>query len=511
MTLIVFRRSHLVLAAAYYLTLCAASAFGADAESELASRVDQHLTVRGREANLTSALPADDATYLRRVYLDVIGRIPTAGEARQFLDDDHSDKRQRLANRLLHSASHARHAATLWRREWIPQADLPQSFHAHEIENWLAAQFRERIGADQIVRDLLTSTPTEGGTGAPTTFLSASEFKPENLAANSARAFLGLNLDCAQCHDHPFARWTRDQFWETAAFFSRPTVSETQPVALMIAIPGLNRAVTPRFLTGMSPATPFEHRDNVGRTTFAEWVTSRQNPYFARNLANRTWAQLFGIGLIEPLDDLNHENPASHPELLEDLARFLAEHQFDLSKLTASLLSTRAYQLSSLSSSTETADQRLYMRSVVRGLTGEQLYDSLSTAAGMRVESTSLDPHGSLRERTRFAEKFRIERAANAQRSILQSLSLMNGSLTSQLTHVDQTPALRAVAQTPFLDTRGRIESLFLATLSRFPSDDELTTYAAYIEQPQPPETSAARLADILWALLNSAEFCTNH
>lgn len=511
MTMILFRRMYSVLAAVCCFSISVTCASGADTESELADRVDQHLAARWRETNVTSALPADEATYLRRVYLDVIGRIPTAGEARQFLDDDRSDKRRQLADRLLHSAAHARHVATVWRREWIPQADLPQSFYAHEIEIWLSSQFRDGVGVDQIVRGLLTATPTEIGIGAPTTFLSASEFKPENLAANSARAFLGLNLDCAQCHDHPFALWTRDQFWETAAFFSRPTTSETQPVTLMIAIPGLNRSVSPRFLTGASPTLPFEQRDNVGRKTFASWITSKQNPYFTRNLANRTWAQLFGVGLIEPLDDLNHENPASHPQLLDELAKFLAEHQFDLSKLTASLLSTHAYQLSSLSSSPETVDERLYQRSSVRGLTGEQLYDSLSTAAGLRVESTSLDPHSSLRERTHFAEKFRIDRASHAQRSILQSLSMMNGSLTSQLTNVDQTPTLRAVAQTPFLDTKGRVESLFLATLSRFPSDDELDKCVAYVDQPRPADTAAARLADIFWALLNSAEFCTNH
>ena len=472
-------------------------------------QVDRHLAARWDNAKASGASVADDGLFVRRIYLDLIGRIPTAGEARQFIDDPLEDKRRVLVSRLLNTAAHARYAATVWRRQWIPQADLTQPLLADEIEIWLASQIRAGVGFDQIVRELLSSPSKENG--PPTTFLKASEFKPENLAANSTRAFLGINLDCAQCHDHPFSRWTRDQFWETAAFFNRPGRSDSPKTGLEIAIPGLHRSVSPRFLAGAAPTWPEHLTDETGRKVFADWITSKQNPYFARNVANRIWAQFFGTGLVEPIDDLNHENPASHPELLDDLAQGLIEQNFDVKALIATLVTTHAYQLSSAQERFEAHDERLFARSIVRGLSGEQLYDSLRIAAGLPSEREDLDPQNALRERNRFAERFRVERAANAQRSILQSLSLMNGTMTSELTDVDKSPTLRAVSESPFLDTQGRIEALFLATFSRSPSDQERMLYVEYVDCAQPPSDMKSRLADIFWAMLNSAEFSTNH
>ncbi|WP_010585065.1 DUF1553 domain-containing protein [Schlesneria paludicola] len=486
------------------------------APAELAARVDQHLAAKWHDANVHPAPLAEDSVYVRRIHLDLVGRIPTAGETRQFLDDHNEHKRVILADRLLMSAAHARHAATIWRRQWVPQSDLVQSLHSDEIESWLAAQVRAGTGFDQVVRELLVAVPKSNRDGAPTAFLAASEFKPENLAANSTRAFLGLNLDCAQCHDHPFARWTRDQFWETAAFFNRPATTETQPVGLAISIPGSSRTVTPRFLAGASPTWPTPLGDETGRNVLASWITSKQNPFFARNLANRVWAQLFGIGLVEPLDDLNHENPPSHPELLDELAQSLIEQDFNLNRLIQSLVMTNAYQRSShcdlpTVAGLDATDDRLFVRFGVRGLTGEQLYDSLRTAAGMSAEREDLDPQNASRERSRFAERFRIERTSNAQRSILQSLSLMNGSMMSELADIGKSPTLRAIAETPFLDSQGRIEALFLATISRPATNEERELYVTYIDQGSSSEDSKSRLADIFWALLNSAEFSTNH
>lgn len=476
----------------------------------LAAKIDKHLAARWDAEKVKPAAPADDAAFARRLYLDLAGRIPTAAEARQFLDDTAADKRAQLIDRLLDSPGYARHAATLWRREWVPQTDTAQFANlTDEVESWLAGRFRDNARYDRVAFDLLTAGRTRAAGGTPTAFLAAGEFRAENLAANTTRAFLGVNLDCAQCHDHPFARWTRDQFWETAAFFARPAAdAASRPT---IAVPGTKRTLGPRLLSGVEPEWPGAVTPETGRALLAAWVTAKDNPYFARNAVNRAWAQLFGTGLVEPLDDLSGDNPPSHPELLDELARAFAQSGFDLRHLTTAIVRTRAYQLSSAKAPGGGTNPRLFARAAVRGLTGEQLYDSLRTAAGLSAERGDLDPLNAARARKAFADRFRVERTGAAQRSILQSLSLMNGPLTAELTDPAMAPALRAVADAPFLDTKGRIEALHLAALGRKPSADELAPLVKYVEAGGADRNAKKALADVFWALLNGSEFSTNH
>ncbi|MBY0459832.1 MAG: DUF1549 and DUF1553 domain-containing protein, partial [Gemmataceae bacterium] len=379
-----------------------------------------------------------------------------------------------------------------------------------EVEGWLAAKLRDNAPYDLIVRQLLTANPGRTARDrAPTTFLTASAYKPEDLAANTTRAFLGVNLDCAQCHNHPFARWTQEQFWETAAFFAR--VPEGGAGKPEIAIAGGAKKVGPRLLADPQPKWPVAIQPDTGRVLLAEWVTGKDNPFFARNAVNRVWAQLFGTGLVEPLDDLSGENPASHPELLDDLAKAFADSGFDLKYLTAALVQTRAYQFSSIPPAGARPDPRLFACAPVRGLTGEQLYDSLRVAAGLPPDRADLDPLNALRDRKAVAQKFRVERTGLAQRSILQSLSLMNGRLTASLTDPEKSPTLKAVADAPFLDTAGKVESLYLAALGRTPTAEESAPLVKYVEKGGPAGDATKALGDVFWALLNSSEFATNH
>jgi hypothetical protein len=478
------------------LLLAAPVTAGAEPRPALADRVDKHVALRWTADKITPAERADDAAFVRRVYLDLVGRIPTVAETRDFLADETADKRAKLADTLLASAAFARHAATVWRREWVPQADTPQFAHLTDnFEAWLADEFNRGTGLDAIARNLLTASRATEKV-APTTFLAAGEYRPETLAANTARAFLGVNLDCAQCHDHPFARWTRDQFWQTAAFFARPTAD----AKLLLALPGGKKTVGPKLLDDADPKWPAAVTEDTGRAVLAGWVTARGNPYFAKNAVNRAWAHLFGTGLVEPLDDLSGQNPASHPELLDELAAAFEKSGYDLKGLYAALVRTKAYQLSSKG---KASDPRRFARAAVRGLSGEQLYDSLRVAAGLPADRADLDPLAAGRARRRFAERFRVDRPGTAQRSILQSLALMNNEATADLTDPAKTPTLRAVADAPFLDAAGKVESLFLAAYGRKPSADELKLFGT--------DAGADRLADLFWALLNTAEFNTNH
>ncbi|UUO04567.1 DUF1549 and DUF1553 domain-containing protein [Blastopirellula sp. J2-11] len=487
--------------------------------SELAKRIDQHLSAAQESSRITPTMISSDAEFLRRIYLDLAGRIPTVAETNKFLQSDEEDKRTKLAHQLVHSGAHARHMATFWRRTWIPQADTPEFRGlSEEFEVWLTMQLTSGLHYDEIVRQMLTVGASGDQAEAnrvllstPESFLSASQRQPENLAANTTRAFLGVNLDCAQCHDHPFSRWTQEQFWETAAFFARPKSSEAVSTSdFEISMPETEKQVQATLFTGDEIPWPTQMYGDSGRTALADWVTQSENPYFARNAVNRVWANFLGTGLVEPLDDLSEENPPVHPEILEELANAFVTSEFDLKLLTEAIVLTEAYQRSSRVSVGESAqvDPTLYARMPVRGLSGEQLYDSIRTAAGLPIERNDLDPTKDRDARERFTTKFFVEDASHAERSILQSLSLMNGEATQEIVQADESPLLRTLADAPFLNDQEKVRTLYMAMLSRDPRPEEAETFARYLAAA--PDKGAA-LGDLMWALLNSAEFNTNH
>lgn len=489
---------------------------------ELAKRIDQHLAAAQEAGKVTPTAVSSDAEFLRRVYLDLAGRIPTVAETDAFLRDADEEKRAKLTHRLVNSGSHARHMATFWRRTWIPQADTIEFRGlSEEFETWLTMQLASDRRYDEIVRRLLTVGVAESAaklsqeSGAvletPESFFAASRQQPENLAANTTRAFLGVNLDCAQCHDHPFSRWSQEQFWETAAFFAHPETGEQVTASdFLISIPEKDQQVEAALFTGEQIPWPSKLDGDSGRSALADWVTREENPYFARNAVNRLWANFLGTGLVEPLDDLSDENPPVHPEILAELSAALVASDFDMKLLTEAIVLSDAYQRSSCVSPGENGrgDPTLYARMPVRGLSGEQLYDSIRTAAGLPIERNDLDPTKDRDARQRFTAKFFVEDASHAERSILQSLSLMNGETTREIVETDASPLLQTVANAPFLDDKAKVSTLFMALLSRDPLPEEAETFAAYLRQADDKD---AALSDLMWALLNSAEFNTNH
>jgi hypothetical protein len=302
---------------------------------------------------------------------------------------------------------------------------------------------------------------------------------PEDLAAATSRRFLGLRLECAQCHDHPFSEWKQREFWNFAAFFAGIENGQDEragdPASTRaIRIPGTDMLVQPRFLDGRSP--DFESAPNP-RQVLAKWIASEQNPYFARAIANSVWAELFGFGIVDPPDDLDAANPPSHPQLLEDLAAELAAHDFDVRFLIRAITTSRAYQLTSIRTHASQDNGRLFARRVVRGLSADQLYDSLIQATGhhdpwsFRSREREFDS-----PRMRFRQQFedRAQRPVESQTTIL------------------------------------------LATLSRRPRSEELVRMLDYMEANSDPQTSnvdrkSAAFADLFWALVNSSEFGSNH
>lgn len=501
------------------------------AAEQLTALVDQELAARWQAEDITPAAPASDAEFLRRVYLDVAGRIPSVAEARDFLDDQASDRRRKLVDRLLAGPAFTSHFARTWRAMLLPEADsnLQIRYVSIVFEGWMRKRLREGLQYDELVRELLT-TPLSAGenrnpfqqeNAGPIGYYYAKEGKPENLAASTARALLGLRLECAQCHDHPFADWKQDQFWQLAGFFAgivrqQPDQPFSQlkeePARHELTVPDTDRQVSATFLDGSAP----EWTENTStREELAKWITARGNPLFARALSNRLWAHFFGIGLVDPIDDLDEDNVPSHPALLAVLAREFADHEFRLEHLIRAIVLSRAYQLSSEVRDGAQPDPRQFAVMPVRGLSAEQLFDSLALAVGYR------DPAGEMGQfvfgynspRATFLETFANQRdqPIDHRTSIIQAMALMNGQLVADATAVPRSWTLGAVANYPGFDERARIETLYLATVSRLPGEAELARLEPYLASGGAKQNREDALGDILWALLNSSEFLFNH
>jgi hypothetical protein len=498
----------------------------------LAGRIDQAIAERWASAQAKAAPLANDAEFLRRVYLDVAGRIPSVAEARAFLNDPAPDKRQRLVELLLDGPAYVNHFASVWRGLLLPEAAANfqlQYYLAPTFEAWVRKQFANNTPYDKMVRELLTAPVGseqgrffdpygQQGEPMPTAFFLAKESKPENLAASTARLFLGVRLECAQCHNHPFAKWTRTQFWEYASFFASlkgenmgffNPVREN-PQRLVLEIPGTTQAAQPAFLDGQEPDLKYRV---PARTTLAEWMTAPDNPYFAGALVNRMWAHFFGPGIVDPTDDMGAGNSPSHPELLDELAREFVAHQFDLKFLIRALTASKTYQLTSTTTDATQDNPRLFVRMPVKGLSGEQLFDSIAQATGYRRDPNEGRAFfGNPTPRSEFVAKFASQdQRTETQTSILQALSLMNGKFVADATSLDRSTTLAAVIEAPFLEPAQKIETLYLATLSRKPRADEMDRLLKYFEDGGPKNDPKTALTDIFWVLLNSSEFILNH
>jgi hypothetical protein len=513
------------------------SASAADAYA-LAAKIDGHFAARWATEKAEPAPLADDAEFMRRLYLDLTGRIPSVTEARAFLDDESPDKRRRLIEQLLASPRYVEHFTNVWRALLLPNtnntADNPGL--RTSLETWLRSRFRENAGFDKLVREIVATAAITGvpqgdaSEPTPVAFYQDNDYKPENLASSTSRLFLGIRLECAQCHDHPQAKWKREQFWAFAAFFAgieRAGPSEQGGAVREIfdrrelSIPGTEDVVQAAFLDETEPQWKFK----VGaRVTLADWLVAADNPFFARAAVNRLWEYFFGIGLVQAVDDQKGKQAPGHGQLLDEVASAFAAHHFDLKFLIRAITASRAYQLTTAAplpkadSRLPTADPHLFARMAVKGLSPEQIFDSLALAVGYEEpppkpqEGPEAARPPVAGPRGAFLAKFAspAEQRTEAQTSILQALFLMNGKFLADATALGQSKTLTAaIAESP--DTAERIELLFLATLSRKPRLEELARLAKYVDAGGPHGDPKKALGDVFWVLLNSGEFILNH
>jgi len=516
------------------------TAYNKDAVKALSKRIDAHLANTWKKAKVTPAPKADDQVFFRRLNLDLVGHVPYFLEVDDFLGNPDPDKRWGEVDRLLESDRHSRHFGNVWRHILLGyQTNQQFQFLLPQFESWAYDKVAKNVSLDKMVNELLTSQNNinmgrgfGGNNGqGPQLFFLANENKAENLAGATARVFLGVKIECAQCHAHPFAKWSKDQFWEFAAFYSAPPQiirgpNGVQPAPKQnfsagreILIPGTEKVVKARFLNGAEPKWDIL---NNSRQVLANWVTARDNPYFARTMADHIWSYLMGVGILEPIMEPSDDIPMTHEPLLNDLAKALVENNFDAKFLIRAIVHTDAYQRSSGGEKlADKEDYHLFVRMPIRPLSPEQLYDSLEMATGIKATLETqqptnpnqfFNPNQLQAPRAQFLAKFQNQdRRHEPQTSILQALFMMNGNYMADKTKLDgSNDSLRVLASQEGGHEK-RLNSLYRIVLSRSPRATELARLVPYLEKGAADGKLGEALSDVYWALLNSSEFLHNH
>jgi hypothetical protein len=501
---------------------------------DLADWIDRRFEEEYKRQGIEPAEAVDDATFLRRAFLDLQGRIPTVAQTREFLDDSGSFKRQDYVDRLLnddrqkhrYAQRSANHLARVWRRMMIP-ANAPGAGMATQLEPWLAKQFSNNTPYDQFARKLLTITtppPQQpGGFGglqvAPTQpagppdpdaeaflFQQAVGGMPENLAGAYVRVFLGVRINCAQCHDHPLADWKRSDFWGMAAFFAAPPTKQPMATPAPTITPQEDPATfTAKLLWDPDPLKEIP-ADKSARELLADWMISPKNPNFAATAVNRVWQYLCGRGLAGSVDELDRVTPEER-RILDDLAKLFVENGYDTRWLIAGIAKSRVYQ--QIVVPEDSGDEGGFVHRPLKTLIPEQVFDSLEQALSLPIAKIDNGPRFN-GEREQFVARMNeafVDSPADFKGGIPQALMLMNGKLTADATSLDNSRTLRAVVEAPFFSTEQKLEALYLASLTRKPQPDELSFLIEHIKSKNTEAEQKAAYAEIMWGLLNSPEF----
>lgn len=484
--------------------------------------VDKHVFNKLERLGIPPGTLADDATFLRRVHIDTIGTLPTAAETRAFLADRHPRKRSRLIARLLERDEYADYWAMRWADLLRMDTLRVTPLGTVAATRWLRRQFKENTPYDEWVRAVVTArghTLAEG----PAAFFQIHD-KPEHAARSLSQLFLGVRIECAQCHHHPFERWSQRDYFAFAGFFTGVS-SKRMPgggrkivtkAGANLTHPRTNLPV-PAAGLGASPADFGGVGDR--REVLARWMTSPENPFFARMIANRIWAHYFGRGLVEPIDDMRTTNPATNEPLLDALAAHLVELKFDLKAFTRTLLNSRVYQQTSRATKRNRLDRSNHSHAVWKAMPAEVLLDAICQLTevpqefngwpkGVRAIQVWDNRMPSFFFRV-FGKPQRVsvcECERGTEPSMAQALHLMNSpDVARKIRHRDGRAARLARSA---LNSEQIIRELYLASLSRPPTRAEI----ALMQQAFDESTDRrSAIEDILWALMNTREFIYNH
>jgi hypothetical protein len=496
-----------------------------------ANFVDEHVLTQWRALGIEPSGPCSDAEFLRRAALDICGTMPAGDEVRAFVADADPEKRARLIDRLLERPEYAAFFATKWaeilRNKREGNAQLQAG--THRFHDWIRESLAENLPYDAFARRILAASGTPAT--APAVLWYRKLRSPDAFVDDTAQVFLGMRLQCARCHHHPFERWSQDDYYGFAAFFARigrkPVLTsrwQGRPVeeaifaarAGSVSNPKTGQVLPPKGLG--AEVVPVASTEDP-RQKLVDWMADPKNPYFARALVNRYWAHFFGRGIVEPMDDMRLTNPPSNPELLDALAADFVASRFDLKHLVRTLCTSRVYGLSSLPNDSNAQDRQSFARHYPKRLPAEVLLDAISLVSGAPtkfdglpestraidlpdegVGSSFLDTFG----RPRRDSACECERVADA--SLGQSLLLINSNeLQSKL--ASRGSRAESLAQDPRPDN-DKVADLFWTAFGRAPTSSEAAAALDYLGRHADGRPAAYQ--DIIWALLNAKEFQFN-
>ena len=484
--------------------------------------------------------PATDEEFLRRAYLDAAGILPTAAEVEKYLLDRSPQKRARLIDELISRPEFVDYWAYKWSDLLLVSSQKLSPPEMWSYYNWIRASVASNKPWDQFAREIVTASGSTRENGAANYF--AIQRDPIDISENLTKAFLGMSITCAHCHNHPLEKWTQKDYYGMANLFSRVRLKTASFASSRRALedvtvfssptgevdfPRLGRPLPPRPLD--APPLALDSPDNR-RAYFARWLTSPQNPYFARALVNRVWRNCMGRGLVEAVDDIRETNPPTNEELFGALTRDFVEHGFDVRHLIRTVMNSATYQTASEPSPQNVQDDRYYSHYIIRRLPAEVLLDAISQVtqvpekfegypAGMRalqLPDTQVDSYF-LTVFGRPARQQTSESERQSQSSITQALHVINGeTLNAKLR--DPGGAVNMLLKLGFSDQRV-VEYLFLSAFSRYPTDSERNTLLAEMQKAEgePPAGEArsqgrrTAIEDLFWATLTSKEFFFEH
>ena len=477
-----------------------------------------------KKLRITPSELCTDEKFLRRVFIDITGTLPSSEEHEKFLADTDPQKREKVIDQLLQR----KEFVDIWVMKW---AELLQvRTIANRVEkkpmlryfNWLKEKIASNTPTDVMVRELLAS---KGGTFTdPATNYYQTETETLKVAENAAQVFMGMRIQCAQCHNHPFDRWTVDDYYGFAAFFSqigRKRAEDPREQIIFNSGSGEvkhlvdNRNMAPKFLGGSTP--DLQGRDR--REVLAEWLASPDNPYFATNLANIVWAHFFGKGIIDEVDDVRVSNPPVNAELLDELGKRFTDYNYDFRRLVRDICTSRTYQLSTQTNPSNESDHSNFAHAELRRLRAEVMLDSITQVTsttdkfpGLPVGARAVhiaDGNTSTYFLTTFGRAKRetvCSCEVQMEPNLSQALHLMNGdTVNSKIQQGGLIPSLLKEKQTP----EQIINELYARCFSRKPTEKELATLTAVVAEEK--ENPQQALEDIFWSMLNSREFLFNH
>ncbi len=486
--------------------------------------IDTLVNNKLKKIRITPSDICDDATYLRRITLDIVGKLPSMEEVQAFGADADPKKREKKIDELLGRKEFTQ----MWVMKWAELLQIRTDNNQFQYKSalhyydWLADQFAQNRPMNEMVQDLLTAS---GGTFAnPAGNFYKVETDTLKMTENVAQIFMGMRIQCAQCHNHPFDRWTMNDYYSFASFFAqvgRKTGEDNRETVVFnratggVSHPVGNRDMKPKFLGGDLPEMKTgEDR----RAALAKWLASPENPFFAKNLANIVWGHFLGQGIVEPVDDVRISNPPSNPELLEELGKRFAASGYNFRQLVRDICASRTYQLTTKANASNTEDTRNFAKGNIRRMRAEVLLDCLNQVTAGREKFRGLPIGASAveivdgRTSTFFLTTFgRATRdtvcscEVQMEPNLSQALHLLNGETVNAKITAGGTVAasLRDKKTAPQI-----IDELYLRCLARKPTSKEQAELMEFFKEGRP---ELEVLNDVFWSLLNSKEFLFNH